>query len=170
MPPSEERVSFSKQVFMYVVASCWRKMRRRACHWLMLAFIFHLSHVSEADILSHFNAAPTLEGIHSNRCLVKYLQDDERPPRLIDDLWKCIPKWMPISIDPFTSLLSKCNAGGDDLYDSSTSYEFHLLFISSFIFYSREISKLYKNKDMTNKLEQHVRSVAAAYSLLSTVV
>jgi hypothetical protein len=157
MPPSEECVSFFKQIFMYVVTSCWRKMQRQACHWPMLAFIFHLSHISKADILFRFNVAPTLKGVHSNKCLVKYLQDDKRPPRLIDDLWKCILKWMPISIDLFTFLLSKYNTGGDDLYDSSTSYEFHLLFISSFIFYTCEISKLYKNKNMTNKLERHCK-------------
>jgi hypothetical protein len=163
---SLQRHPFSDGFFLYLVARCWRKMYKRACHWSVMSFIEGISDIKEDT----WNNVPS--GIFQSGVVDKALA------RMLATVnhanFDKILSHLPLSIGTRTidALLSRCKNIDGVLYDQETFLEFHSLFVATFVAYAEALTNL-RRQCREKPVEVHdssIRNILAHALMLFKIV
>ena len=179
----EDRLKLSNNFSRYLVLSCWRKLRRRMCHWAMISLVHSLFYLDE----------PTTQAISSTKVESPQLSASSADFRLA----KLLSNLSPNSLNPvmetvrdnpslrksIPNLLSKYKNTADKLYDHTTAIEFHSLFMAVLVTYARTLSLLQsasqsqasqsqasQSQASQIQIERIIKSLVGCVRLLSRII
>jgi hypothetical protein len=155
---SEERGRYFQRFAVYILAQCWKKMRRRIIHWSSLAFIHNLSRVTEERLrlaVAFYTCSDEAEQLPKRddsvlgRLLVS-MHDRGQITSVI--MQRCgrkelFSEKLDHLVAAFREVVTKSSAEGPGksgvrAYNERTCWEFHKLLLATLPAYGRALDEL----------------------------